>query len=178
MAKVYVMDDGVHRKIGRSTNTENRRRALSSQIKRSVNVVYAVDCDDAGAVERAAHAKLAAFSLGNEWFAVTIENAIEAVEYGTQNPLASAGATASELVAASQKRIKDAGGGRFPNIMLQPDEFARWRAIEDRIGGPERGRSKRALMHCIEMAEIMADADSDPVLTNAELLAMIEARMR
>lgn len=72
--------------------------------------------------------------------------------------------TASELTAAYQDRLKQDGGGRFPTLTLSPDEMARWRALEGRLGGADRGAAKRTLLACMAAAEGQGAPDVPGIL--------------
>lgn len=68
--------------------------------------------------------------------------------------------SASEATAAYQERLREAGGGRFPTLTLLPEEMARWRALEVRLGGEGAGGAKRTLLACMAAAEAQ-EASSD-----------------
>jgi hypothetical protein len=79
--------------------------------------------------------------------------------------------TASEITAAYQDGLKERGGGRFPTLTMTPEEMARWRALEARVGGDDRGSAKRTLLACMEALE----ARREP--TNEQLLALLRTRL-
>lgn len=84
--------------------------------------------------------------------------------------------TASELTAAYQDRLKQDGGGRFPTLTLSPDEMARWKALEARLGGADRGAVKRTLLACMAAAEGQGAPDVAGILRR--LADQIEAGQR
>ena len=72
--------------------------------------------------------------------------------------------TGSELVAASQKRQQDAGGGRFPTLTLSPPEMAIWLDLVARHGGDGHGAAKRTLMAALRSLEGQGEPDVPGIL--------------
>lgn len=80
--------------------------------------------------------------------------------------------TGSELVASSQDKLRESGGGRFPTLTLGPEEMALWEQLRAKHGGEGKGSAKRTLMAALR------SLDTRRELSKAELIAIIAARIR
>lgn len=80
--------------------------------------------------------------------------------------------TGSEIVADSQERLRERGGGRFPTLTLSPEEMALWERLLAAEGGSDRGRAKRTLIKALHAL----NDGNEP--TNAQLFAMLKARLK
>ncbi len=81
-ARIYVMenDDGLV-KLGRSLDPDKRRRTLESGTGRNVHLCHTTPLrDDSSYVEAAAHRILADKRKAGEWFDVTVDDAVQAIE--------------------------------------------------------------------------------------------------
>lgn len=73
----------------------------------------------------------------------------------------------SQLTAEYEARLADKGGGRFPTMMLSPEEMALWESAMAQDKGAERGKAKRTLMRALAALEQRND------LTQAEVIDWI-----
>jgi hypothetical protein len=80
--------------------------------------------------------------------------------------------TGSRIVAAAQKRNKEAGGGRL-TMNLTPDEFEQWQTLLASYPNG-RGQQKAAFLGAIRAALF----DDNTRMSNAELLAELERRLK
>lgn len=82
MKSVYAMTSGKTGlvKVGLSADVQQRRLGLKTKQTGRLAIVYSREVDDASAVERAAHLLLADKRAHGEWFSVTPEEAIAAIE--------------------------------------------------------------------------------------------------
>lgn len=79
--------------------------------------------------------------------------------------------TGSETVAASQERLRERGGGRFPTMTLSPDEMGLWNGLVAAYGGEGHGGAKKTLVAALNALA------SRKRLSNAELVAEIAQRL-
>ena len=82
-ASVYVMDNGRYRKVGFSANPAQRAKQVGQGLP--VAVVHTVETEFPRAVERAAHDLLTPHRVSREWFDVSVEDAIAAVNKAAKN---------------------------------------------------------------------------------------------
>lgn len=122
MPQVYVMDDGLHRKIGISDNPAVRAK----EVRRSapVRVVFAQEAPECRRVERKAHLILADRHVGGEWFSVSIEEAVDVVMRAMNDPHV-----------PEDLRTGDRHAGTAKTIRLTDDELAVLEAIKAKAGG-------------------------------------------
>lgn len=78
----------------------------------------------------------------------------------------------SQVTAEYEARLSDKGGGRFPTMMLLPDEMAAWDSAMAQDSGPDRGKAKRTLMRALAALE----QRNEP--SNVELIEMLKARLK
>jgi hypothetical protein len=145
MAKVYVMDNGRYRKVGFSAKPELRAKQVGQGLP--IAVVYTVETSFPRAVERAAHDLLLPHRVSREWFDVTAEVAIEAVNtalhcHGSENVV-------------------------YKVIRFTPAQLEVLEAVRAKTGGTYAD----AIMAAIDA--YMAQRE----LTNAELLRMLADRI-
>lgn len=84
---IYVMDRGDARKIGFSSRPEVRAFEVAASLLTPVNLIHSVYVDAPRDSERAAHYRLKKCRLDGEWFDVSIDEAIDAVEWAAANPM-------------------------------------------------------------------------------------------
>jgi DNA-binding XRE family transcriptional regulator len=84
-SNVYVLksDHGLV-KVGISKNPEKRAKDLRSHSGLVIDLAYARELENAGSVERAAHIILDAKRRNGEWFDVTVEEAISAIDLAVE----------------------------------------------------------------------------------------------
>jgi hypothetical protein len=85
MNAVYVMrsENGLV-KIGRSRNPEKRRKALQATSGFPVELIHHWPSEAPSTVERAAHLLLSEHRKAGEWFDVSVEDAVAAIENAVQ----------------------------------------------------------------------------------------------
>ena len=77
----------------------------------------------------------------------------------------------SQTVKASQERMIERGGARFPSMMLNPEEAELWGGLVAAYGGEGHGGAKKTLVAALNALA------SRKTLSNAELVAEIAKRL-
>lgn len=82
--KIYIFESNNKLKLGITTNVKRRSQEVKSRLKLSeINIIYQsedVEYYEAWTIEDTYSKILREYSLGNEWFSCTVEQAIDAIE--------------------------------------------------------------------------------------------------
>lgn len=121
-ASVYVMDDGLHRKVGFSEDPY--ARAVQVRRDSEVKIAFLHETDDCHRIERAAHLLLGPHNVGGEWFDVSVDAAIAAVKQAISRPYAPTDVRGGDRHASVAKTIR-----------FDAEQEALLEAIKAKVGG-------------------------------------------
>lgn len=155
MKAVYVIvEDGGCSKIGIADNPRSRLNGLQTSHPRALTLVHTKQADDARLVERVAHALLKGKRASGEWFHVTPEEAICAID------------AAIELINAGDEAavLEERGGSRFPTLTLSPAETELWERLMAQDTGDQRGKAKRTLVRALHALAGKNDLSQEQII--------------